>query len=84
MQCIRTSLPSCLAALLLPASLMLVTDEVRWGVEDFLAAFILLMTMQAALRYALSSPSLRFGRLIGIALALGAIVFWVNAAVELF
>jgi hypothetical protein len=63
---------------------MLVTDEVRWGVEDFIAAFILLMTMQAALRYALSSPSLRFCRLIGIALALGAIVFWVNAAIKLF
>lgn len=35
MKCIWASLPSCMAALLLPASLMLVTDEVRWGVEDF-------------------------------------------------
>jgi len=35
MKCIWASLPSCMAALPLPASLMLVTDEVRWGVEDF-------------------------------------------------
>jgi len=35
MKCIWASLPSCMAALLLPASLMLVTDEVRWAVEDF-------------------------------------------------
>ena len=71
--------------LLIPLIAMQFTDEVKWGVEDFLAISILLIG--SGVIYELISRQLknRTHRIIlGIAWVIGIILIWVELAVGIF
>jgi hypothetical protein len=74
-----------LALLMVPATAMLFTAEVRWGIEDFVAAALLLFG--AGMMYALAARRTRATRqrvAIGILLVASLALVWAELAVGLF
>lgn len=71
--------------LLIPAVSMLITDEVNWGLSDFLVAAVLFgsaaLAVDCVLRFA-KSPLVKFA-LAGIVLVVLAII-WAELAVGVF
>lgn len=73
------------AVLLLPAPAMLVTDEMNWGAEDFLAAALLLGAVGLAFEGAVRVVRGTTARVaVGLGLLAALLLVWAELAVGLF
>ncbi len=76
---------SAAAILLLPLLAMLVTDEMAWGAEDFLAAALLLGSAGLALEGAVRVVQGTKARVaVGLAILAALMLVWAELAVGLF
>jgi hypothetical protein len=73
------------AILLLPLLAMLVTDEMAWGAEDFLAAALLFGSAGLAFELAVRVVRGRGARVaVGLAILAALLLVWAELAVGLF
>lgn len=71
--------------LLIPAVAMQVSNDVQWGAEDFVAAFLLLALAGVGIEIIVRMARSPVARMVGIAVVIGALLFiWAALAVGIF